>query len=47
MKKIIKKWGGSLVIVFNKDDIKILNIKEGEVIDLEIIKNRKQLRRNN
>ncbi len=34
MKKIIKRWGDSLVIVFDKEDCKIYELKEGDVIDL-------------
>ncbi len=41
MKKIIKKWGASQVIVLDREDVKILNTEEGDVIDIkefEIIK---------
>ncbi len=34
MKKIIKKWGDSLVVVFNKEDCKIHGMVEGSVVDL-------------
>jgi lipoprotein Spr len=31
--KIVKKWGKSLVIVFNKEDLQVLNdLKEGDLI---------------
>lgn len=37
MKKLIKKWGESLVIVFNKEDRKIYpSIKEGNVLEFTI-----------
>ena len=38
MKKIIKKYGNSLVIVFDKEDIKIYKLKVEDIIDIEIIK---------
>lgn len=38
MKKIIKKYGNTKVIVLDKDDLKIYNIKAGDVIDVEIVK---------
>lgn len=38
MKKIIKKYGNSLVIIFNSEDSKIYNLKEGDIINLEISK---------
>lgn len=42
MKKIIKKWGNSLVIVFNKEDEKIFpEIKEENIIDLSDMKIKK------
>ena len=31
----VKKWGNSLVIVLQVLDIKDLNIKEGDLIDIE------------
>lgn len=35
MIKRIKKWGNSLVIVFNAEDEKIYGIKEGDVIEID------------
>ena len=35
MKKLIKKWGDSLVIVFNKDEKLIGAIEEGGIIDIK------------
>lgn len=34
MKKIVKKYGDSLVIVFTKEEQRINNIKEGTILDL-------------
>ena len=31
----IKKWGNSLVVVFNTLDVKDLGIKEGDDIDID------------
>ena len=36
MEKIIKKWGDSLVIRFNPEEIKINKLKEGSIINIEI-----------
>ena len=38
MKKIIKKWGESLIIRLSPDEIQIYDLKEGDAIDIEIIK---------
>ena len=38
MKKIIKKWGDSLVIRLNSDEAKILKIKEGDIVSVTIKK---------
>jgi len=35
MKKILKKWGNSFVIVFTKEDVEAYDLKEGTVIDLK------------
>jgi hypothetical protein len=35
MKKIIKKWGDSLVIGFTLDDMEAYGIKEGDVIEID------------
>ena len=35
MRKIVKKWGNSLVVVFTKEDIETYEISEGDVVDLE------------
>ena len=38
MKKIIKKYGNSLVITLDPEDIIIFKLKEGDIIDIEISK---------
>lgn len=37
MKKIIRKTGSSLGIIFNKEEQKILGIKEGDIVDIDDI----------
>lgn len=37
MKKIIKKWGSSLVIVLTKEEATILDLQEGDFVDVEIV----------
>ena len=32
--KRLKKWGNSLVVVFNKEDIDLYGMKEGDIVDL-------------
>ena len=34
MKKVVRKWGESLVISFDREDQRGYNIKEGDIIDL-------------
>lgn len=34
MKKKVKKWGNSLVIIFDKEDIELHGIVEGDWIDI-------------
>jgi hypothetical protein len=34
MKKLIKGWGNSLVIVFNSEEVKIHKLKVGDILDL-------------
>jgi len=38
MKKIVKKWGDSLIIVFSSEDALIYGIKERSIIDFTITK---------
>jgi len=40
MKKRIKKFGNSLVLVITKEEGEILHLKEGDVVDVEIKKER-------
>lgn len=42
MRKILKKWGGNVGILFNNEDIKIYDLKEGDVIDIKIEKVKKK-----
>ncbi len=42
MEKLIKSWGRGLGIYFDKEDIKILELKEGNIVDIKIIKRRKR-----
>lgn len=44
MKKIIKKWGSSLVIVLTKEETKILDLQEGDVVDIDIELNNKEVK---
>lgn len=38
LKKIVKKWGNSFVIIFDKEDLKIYpDIKEGAILNLSDI----------
>lgn len=45
MKKIIKKWGEGLGIYFDKEDIQIFEIKEGDIVDIDDILIKKTERR--
>ncbi len=45
MKKIIKKWGDSLIISLTSEDARIYNLKKGDVVDIEIAKVRKNVRK--
>jgi len=38
MQKILKKWGSSLGILFNREDVKINELNEGDIIDIELCK---------
>lgn len=42
MKKIIKKWGSSNVIILSAEDMKIYKLKEGDVVDIELCKEEKR-----
>ncbi len=36
MKKLIKKYGNTLVVNFNVEDRQIVGLREGDIIDFEI-----------
>ena len=36
MKKIIKRYGNSNIIILNPDEMEIYKLKTGDVIDIEI-----------
>ena len=38
MKKQIKRYGNSLIILIDKEDSEIYNLEEGDVVELEIVK---------
>ena len=42
MKKIIKKTGNSLCIIINSEDAKIYELKEGDVVEIAIRKDRQE-----
>jgi len=42
MKKIIKKYGNSNVIILNPEDLKIFKLKVGDVIDIQLKKEEKK-----
>jgi len=42
MKKIIKKIGNSLGIIFNKEEVKILKLKKGNIFEFDVIENNKK-----
>lgn len=41
MRKIIKQYGNSLVIVLNSEDAKAYKLREGDIIEIEIKKLKK------
>jgi hypothetical protein len=36
MKKSVKKYGGSLIMLFSKEECKIYNIHEGDIFEVEL-----------
>lgn len=34
MKKLIKRWGNSLVIVFDSEEVKVHKLKAGDILNL-------------
>lgn len=46
MKKVIKKYGNTHVIIINKEDLKIYKLKEGDIVDIgDLIKVEKERKR--
>jgi len=45
MKKILKYYGNTLVVVFDSEDQKIENLEEGDVIEFLITKIIKQVKK--
>ena len=43
MMKRVKKWGHSLVIVFNSEESKIYNLNEEDIVDIELKKIEKEV----
>jgi hypothetical protein len=46
MKKKIKKIGNSLGIIFNKDDVEILELKKGEDVNISLFVHRENKNKN-
>ena len=44
MQKIIKQYGNTSVIVLNSDDLKILELKTGDIVDIIIRKHREEFK---
>ena len=42
MKKLIKKYGNSNVIIMDPEDMKIYGLKVGDVVDIQIKKEEKR-----
>lgn len=38
MRKILKRWGDTLVITFTKEDRRVYLLKPGDIIEIEIYK---------
>lgn len=48
MRKEIKQWGDSAVIVFTKEDLKVYNLQPGDIIDIsDIVKVKSLIERSN
>lgn len=41
MEKIIKKYGNALIIRFDKEDVKIYDLNEGDILNIELEKIKK------
>lgn len=35
--KVVKKWGKSSIILLNKEDREILNVKPGDILTLDVV----------
>jgi len=43
MKKLVKKYGDSLIITFDKEDKKLYNIEDGDLLDeIEFVNKKKE-----
>jgi len=38
MRKIVKKYGNSFILLLDQEDVEIYKLKEGDVLDIEICK---------
>jgi len=45
MKKIIKKYGNSFIILLNSEDTKIYNLNEGDVVEITIKKDSNKIQK--
>jgi hypothetical protein len=41
VKKIVKKWGDGIGIYIDKEEQEIYKLKEGDIVDVEIVKVKK------
>lgn len=41
MKKTIKKWGNNLVVVFTKEDENCYELNEADIVDIELVKQKR------
>lgn len=47
MKKIIKRWGRSLVIRFSPEEMKVFDLKQGDIVELDEDSLKNRVRRKN
>jgi len=43
MQKIVKRMGNSLGIIFNRDERKIIGLKKGDILEVDVEKRGKKL----
>ena len=43
MKKIIKQWGASMVVLIDPEDAQILKIKAGDIVEVSITKTKERI----